>query len=63
MSQYTWWGRMEIWKIDSVLRQWNDARIWEYGSGVRHEEHEDDDVEDDHVQRAPQRLVKPGVHY
>lgn len=61
-SWFTWRGRVKIREVYSVLRQWDDARIWEYSSGVRHEEHEDDHVEEDHVQGAPQRLVKPSVH-
>ena len=53
---------MEIRKVDPVLREWYDARIWEDGSGVRHEQHEDDHVEEQHVDGPPKRVVEPRVH-
>ena len=54
---------MQIWEIDPMLRQRNDPRIWEDCPRMRHEQQEDDDVEDQHVQSPPQRLVQPSVHY
>ena len=54
---------MQIGEINPMLRQRNDARIWEDGSCVCHEQQEDDDVEDQHVQGTPQSLMQPRVHY
>lgn len=54
-------GRMQVWKIYPVLRQWDDSGIREHRPRVRHEEKKYDDIEDHDIEGSPQGVVQPGV--
>jgi len=45
---------MTVREVYPVLGKGHYSWITEYCPGVRHEQHEDDDVEEQHVQAAPQ---------
>ena len=45
---------MSVWKIYPMFWQGDYPRVTEHRPGVRHEQHEDDDVEEQHVQAAPE---------
>ena len=53
---------MQVGKVDSVLRERYDTRIWKYSPGMRHEQQEDDYIEDQDVKSTPQCVMQPSVH-